>query len=115
MAAARLIIRLLYLDPEENLVTAGRTQQITSESRERGSPKAMLLPANSPLVPSEMACLDNSPGRIKRTEVWISRDVIVALWLYCASLDASRVMRSKMSLTNELRMSIALFEIPVSG
>ncbi|SGY48742.1 BQ5605_C001g00688 [Microbotryum silenes-dioicae] len=62
-----------------------------------------------------MACLDSSPGRINRTEVWISRDEMVDFWLYFASLDASRVMRSKMSLTNELRISIALFEIPVSG
>ena len=30
-------------------------------------------------------------------------------------LDASVAIRSKMSLTNELRMAIALFEIPVSG
>ena len=30
-------------------------------------------------------------------------------------LDASVAMRSKMSLTNELRMAMALFEIPVSG
>ena len=31
------------------------------------------------------------------------------------SLDASVAIRSKMSFTNELRMAIALFEIPVSG
>jgi hypothetical protein len=31
------------------------------------------------------------------------------------SLDASVAMRSKMSLTNEFRIAIALFEIPVSG
>ena len=30
-------------------------------------------------------------------------------------LDASVAMRSKMSLTKELRMAIALLEIPVSG
>lgn len=30
-------------------------------------------------------------------------------------LDASVAMRSKISLTNELRIAIALFEIPVSG
>lgn len=29
------------------------------------------------LVPSEIACLASSPGRISRTEVWISRDEIV--------------------------------------
>ena len=30
-------------------------------------------------------------------------------------LDASVAIRSKISLTNELRMAIALLEIPVSG
>jgi hypothetical protein len=29
------------------------------------------------LVPSEMACLDNSPGRINLTAVWISREEMV--------------------------------------
>ena len=29
------------------------------------------------LVPSETACLASSPGRINRTEVWISRDEMV--------------------------------------
>lgn len=29
------------------------------------------------LVPSDTACLANSPGRISRTEVWISRDEMV--------------------------------------
>ena len=86
------------------------------------------------LVPSEIACLASSPGRMRRTDVWISRDEIVDFLEYDASsdchfyiirftlitnhehsLDASVAMRSKMSLTNELRMAIALLEIPVSG
>jgi translation initiation factor IF-1 len=29
------------------------------------------------LVPSETACLASSPGRIRRTEVWISREEMV--------------------------------------
>ncbi len=29
------------------------------------------------LVPSETACLANSPGKRRRTAVWISRDVMV--------------------------------------
>ena len=41
------------------------------------------------LVPSEMACFDSSPGRMRRTEVWISRDEMVLFLLYDASLDAS--------------------------
>lgn len=28
-------------------------------------------------VPSETACLANSPGRMRRTEVWISREEMV--------------------------------------
>ena len=56
----------------------------------------------TPLVPSEMACLASSPGRMRRTEVWISRDEMVDFLLYEASLEASPAMRSKMSLTNEL-------------
>ena len=41
------------------------------------------------LVPSEMACLESSPGKINRTEVWISRDEMVDFLLYEASLEAS--------------------------
>lgn len=85
-------------------------------------------------VPSEMACFDNSPGRINLTEVWISREEIVDFFEYDASskqtltsasitspsdrqhiLEASVAIRSKISFTNELRMAIALLEIPVSG
>ena len=50
------------------------------------------------LVPSETACLASSPGRISRTEVWISRDEMVDFLLYAASLDASVATRSKMSI-----------------
>lgn len=67
------------------------------------------------LVPSDTACLASSPGRISRTDVWISRDEIVDFLLYAASLDASVATRSKMSFTKELRMDMARLEIPVSG
>lgn len=60
------------------------------------------------LVPSEMACLDSSPGRMSRTEVWISREEMVDRWLYEASLEASEAIRSKMSETKELRIAMAL-------
>ena len=33
------------------------------------------------LVPSDTACLANSPGRRRRTAVWISREVMVDLEL----------------------------------
>ena len=33
------------------------------------------------LVPSEMACLDSSPGRIRRPAVWISREEMVLFLL----------------------------------
>ena len=43
--------------------------------------KVYLAPADenlvTDLVPSEMACLASSPGRIRRTAVWISRDEMV--------------------------------------
>lgn len=31
----------------------------------------------TPLVPSEIACLASSPGRMSRTAVWISREEMV--------------------------------------
>ena len=34
------------------------------------------------LVPSEMACFANSPGRMSRTAVWISREEIVDFFEY---------------------------------
>jgi translation initiation factor IF-1 len=37
------------------------------------------------LVPSEMACLASSPGRMRRTEVWISREEMVDFFEYDAS------------------------------
>lgn len=72
---------------------------------------------------------------MRRTEVWISRDEIVLFLLYDASsnkrrlsvrnmrvnadyrhlLEASVAIRSKISFTNEFKIAIALFEIPVSG
>lgn len=48
-------------------------------------------------VPSDTACLASSPGRMSRTDVWISRDEIVLFLLYAASLDASVATRSKIS------------------
>lgn len=36
-------------------------------------------------------------------------------WAEVNALDASVAMRSKISFTNEFKMAIALFEIPVSG
>jgi hypothetical protein len=66
-------------------------------------------------VPSETACFANSPGRINLTAVWISREEMVDFLLYEANFDASPATRSKMSLTKEFRIDIALFEIPVSG
>ena len=84
-------------------------------------------------VPSEMACLASSPGRINRTDVWISREEIVDFFEYAASstkspinpsetliieshlLDASVAIRSKISLTKLFNIAIALLEIPVSG
>ena len=67
------------------------------------------------LVPSETACLASSPGRRRRTAVWISLDERVAFLLYLDNFDASVASLSKISLMNELRMDIPLFEMPVLG
>ena len=39
------------------------------------------------LVPSDTACLANSPGRRRRTAVWISREVMVDLKLASSALQ----------------------------
>jgi len=56
----------------------------------------------STFVPSETACLASSPGRMRRTEVWISREEMVDFLLYAANLDASVATRSKMSGSRQL-------------
>ena len=67
------------------------------------------------LVPSETACLANSPGKRRRTAVWISREEIV-FFLFCKERrEASDAIRSKMSLTKEFMILIALLETPTSG
>jgi hypothetical protein len=43
----------------------------------RDDPKVKELTLVTLLVPSEMACFASSPGRISRTDVWISREDIV--------------------------------------
>ena len=67
------------------------------------------------LVPSDTACLASSPGRRRRTAVWISLEERVAFLLYLESFDASVASLSKMSLMNELRIDMPLFEMPVLG
>ena len=67
------------------------------------------------LVPSDTACLESSPGSMRRTDVWISRDESVAFLEKRHSLEASRAMRSKMSLMNEFMIDMPFLEMPVSG
>ena len=67
------------------------------------------------LVPSEMACLANSPGKRSLTALCTSLEESVLRLLYLTSLEASMAMRSKVSLMNEFMMFIAFLEIPVSG
>ena len=67
------------------------------------------------LVPSETACLANSPGSKRRTAVWISRDEMVDFLFWSANLEASEAIRSKISLTKEFMMLIAFAETPTSG
>ena len=67
------------------------------------------------LVPSETACFASSPGRRSRTAVWISLEESVAFLLYLDNFDASVASLSKMSLMNEFKMDMPLFEMPVLG
>ena len=66
-------------------------------------------------VPSDTACFASSPGRIRRTAVWISLEVTVGFLLYLARDAVSSAIFSKMSLMKEFRIDIALELIPVSG
>jgi hypothetical protein len=49
------------------------------------------------LVPSEIACLANSPGRISLTADWTYRDERVLFLLNLMSLEPSLAALSKMS------------------
>jgi len=67
------------------------------------------------LVPSETACFANSPGKRSLTAVWISLDEMV-FFLFCKERrEASDAIRSKISLTKEFMMLMALLETPTSG
>ena len=67
------------------------------------------------LVPSETACLDNSPGRINLTADWIYREESVLLLLNLTNFDPSVATLSKVSWMKEFMMFMAFFEIPMSG
>ena len=75
----------------------------------------LLLYFVTAFVPSLTACLASSPGRSSLTAVWISRELIVFFLAYFVNWDAPVAIRSKMSLTNEFMMSMALPLIPASG
>jgi hypothetical protein len=47
--------------------------------------KFRILTLVTDLVPSEIACLASSPGRMRRTAVWISRDGVIDFFEYDAS------------------------------
>ena len=73
---------------------------MTNQAGETPKPDVYLVDEEylvTALVPSETACLASSPGRMSRTDVWISRDEMVDFLLYAASLLASVATRSKMS------------------
>lgn len=51
-----------------------------NEIKNKSQPTAYLAEEEylvTALVPSETACLASSPGRMRRTEVWISREEMV--------------------------------------
>ena len=81
----------------------------------RGEIYLLLVYLVTALVPSETACLANSPGSKRRTAVWISRDEMVDFLFWRANREASDAILSKMSLTKEFMMLMALAEAPTSG
>ena len=66
------------------------------------------------LVPSDTACLANSPGNSNLTAVYTSLDDKVLLLLNLTNLEASKANLSNESFTNEFMIYIAFFEIPTS-
>ena len=68
-------------------VQTGQCEEMRKLKTKRGIYLPELENLVTDLVPSEMACLDNSPGRMRRTEVWISRDEIVDFLEYDASSE----------------------------
>ena len=83
------------LDSDKSLLGRGELGDGLGLDGSRQSASARVARAGRKrLTPSEMACLDNSPGRIRRTEVWISREEMVLFLLYDASLDASPAAKS---------------------
>ena len=67
------------------------------------------------LVPSETACLANSPGRMSLTADWTSLDERVLLLLNLTNFDPSVAILSKVSWMNEFMMFMAFLETPMSG
>ena len=66
------------------------------------------------LVPSETACLASSPGRMRRTAVWTSRELSVCFLEKRQTLAASLPMRSKRSWMKLHMTTMPLDEMPVS-
>eukprot|EP01139_Manchomonas_bermudensis_P025133 Amastigsp_a844394_19.p2 type:complete len:111 gc:universal Amastigsp_a844394_19:787-1119(+) len=58
-------------------------------------------------VPSETACLASSPGRMRRTAVWTSRELRVALRAMAVSDAACETRRRIISVRNSMRNSRA--------
>ena len=67
------------------------------------------------LVPSETACLASSPGRMRRTAVWTSRELSVCFLEKRQTLAASLPMRSKRSWMKLHMTTMPLDEMPVRG
>jgi hypothetical protein len=74
----------------------GKQNKTMDESR--NEQRQIYLEENlvTPLVPSEIACLLSSPGKINLTAVWISREEMVDFLLYDASLEASEAVQDAM-------------------
>ena len=98
MTTSRNHAKLRMFKPDYIIARSRKNRQIQTGIRytRKKNPskkitKAYLAPADenlvTDLVPSEMACLASSPGRMRRTAVWISRDEMVDFLEYDASSE----------------------------
>ena len=88
-----LKIGLYHSESKRNRQIQTRINYTRRETRPKMK-EVYLAPADenlvTDLVPSEMACLASSPGRMRRTAVWISRDEMVDFFEYDASSEVNR-------------------------
>ena len=63
------------------MYTTSKQKKTLNTRKGKGSDHLVEVYLVTALVPSETACLASSPGRMRRTAVWISREEMVDLLL----------------------------------